>query len=106
MLRASSTHPVRVLQELPATAWGTPEASSMRWIMSTTVVFPFVPVTAATRASSPSSSRPSPTSEMMGTPRASAAREYGITGADAWARYHPVHAIEDLGAGAEDAGNV
>src|SRR5215203_6883499 len=35
-MRASSTHPVRDLQELPATVWGVPEAPSIRWIMSTT----------------------------------------------------------------------
>src|SRR5688500_13215639 len=52
----------------------------MRWIMSTTVVFPLVPVTAATRASSPSSSRPSPTSETIGMPCAPAARKTGLRG--------------------------
>src|SRR5215203_2195955 len=79
-MRASSTHPVRDLQELPATVWGVPGAPSMQWIMSTTVVFPLVPVTAATRASSPRSSRPSPTSEIMGTPRSFADRSTGLWG--------------------------
>src|SRR5215212_5810964 len=79
-MRASSTHPVRDLQELPATAWGVPAASSIRWSISTTVVFPLVPVTAATRASSPRSSRPSPTSEITGTPCASAERSTGLWG--------------------------
>src|SRR5215204_5941666 len=79
-MRASSMHPVRDLQELPATVCGVPEASSIRWIMSTTVVFPLVPVTAATRASSPRSSRPSPTSEIMGTPRSFADRSTGLWG--------------------------
>src|SRR5919107_424684 len=48
--------------------------------MSTTVVFPLVPVTAATRASSPRSSSPSPTSESTGTPRASASLSTGLWG--------------------------
>src|SRR5215208_6208306 len=48
--------------------------------MSTTVVFPLVPVKAATRASPPSSSRPNPTSETIGMPRAPAARKTGLRG--------------------------
>src|SRR5215212_7535803 len=48
--------------------------------MSTTVVFPLVPVTTATRASSPSSSRPSPTSETIGMPRSPAACRTGLRG--------------------------
>src|SRR5829696_2891361 len=52
----------------------------MRWSMSTTVVLPLVPVTAATLTSSPSSSSPNPTSETMGTPRASAARNTRLLG--------------------------
>src|SRR5829696_2182702 len=48
--------------------------------MWTTVVFPLVPVTAATRASSPSSSRPSPTSETIGMPRSPAACRTGLRG--------------------------
>src|ERR687889_2442498 len=52
----------------------------MLWSMSTTVVFPLVPVTAATRAPSPSSCRPSPTSETNGIPRSPAARKTGLRG--------------------------
>src|SRR5215212_1633764 len=48
--------------------------------MSTTVVFPFVPVTAATRASPPSNSKPSPTSETIRMPCASAACNTGLWG--------------------------
>ena len=78
----------------------------MRWIMSTTVVFPLVPVTAATRASPPSKLQPKPDLGDDGNAPRLGGPEYGIAGADAWARYNPVHAIEDLGACAEDAGNV
>src|SRR5919112_4639037 len=48
--------------------------------MSTRVVFPLGPVTATTRASSPRRSRPSPTSEMIGMPRAPAARKTALRG--------------------------
>src|ERR671921_2822244 len=60
--------------------WEKPEASSMWWSMSTTVVFPLVPVTAATHASFPSNSRPRPTSETIGMPCAPAARKTGLRG--------------------------
>src|SRR3712207_1948578 len=48
--------------------------------MSTTVVFPLVPVTAATRTPGPSRSSPRPTSEITGTPSSSAARSTASQG--------------------------
>ena len=105
-MRASWTHPVRDLQELPATAWGVPEALEHAVDHVNDGGLPVGAGDGGHARIVAEKLQAKPYLGDHGNASYFCGPQHGAVGANAGARHHPVHAVEDFGTGAEDARHV